>query len=294
MKYWVCFVPNRAVWEKLSEVRGLKAEDDDQLGQLVADEMFSGYYFSGGLFTSSKGMPTGISLDLKPRGSAGYVPNFFILIEDPSLSFDIGRKAIQGRQQGMLREVAYEQFRDFINTIVKYVSGSIDDPDPTYDREALFAEIAELPDLGSNCSRFVKRPDSQEATVAGMFFEQLGRGAFEGFDPLISGTKGRYDLYARLNKKSFVVEFKFDLAGLFRDFSDERKMFDEIDLVVLWDVTERDRKIISTRGLSFSEVSKGVLGGGGARFPQAHYKLNIDGVKAVEVVCMKKLLKPGE
>lgn len=107
IKYWSCFVPNRAVWVKLPEIHKLSSDPKDDVNG-IEDEMFSGFKMSGGLATSSKGMPTGIFLELKPRGSAGYFPNFFIVTEDPSLSFDIGRKSIQSRQQGMLREIAYE------------------------------------------------------------------------------------------------------------------------------------------------------------------------------------------
>jgi molecular chaperone HtpG len=292
IRYWSCFVPNRAVWDKLAAIHGLtngSGEADPTPGELI-----TGYTFSGGLYTSSKGMPTGIFLDLKPRGSAGYVPNFFILIEDPSLSFDIGRKAIQTRQQGMLREIGYTQFREYINSAVKYLSGAIDNPDPIYDREELFEEIKSLPDLSSPDTLFIKRPNGQEATIAAMFFEQLGKGQFGEFKPYISGYRGRYDLYGKLRNRSHVVEFKFNLLGLFKDFTDERKLFDEIDVVVLWDITETDRKALSTRGLSISEVGESTFTAAASRFPQAHYKLSIDGVKTIEVVCLRKVLKPSE
>jgi molecular chaperone HtpG len=292
IRYWSCFVPNRAVWDRLAAIHGLTnaaGDADPSPGELI-----TGYTFSGGLYTSSKGMPTGIFLDLKPRGSAGYVPNFFILVEDPSLSFDIGRKAIQTRQQGMLREIAYTQFREYINAAVKYLSGAIDDPDPIYDREELFEEIKTLPDLDSPSSLFLKRPNGQEATVAAMFFEQLGKGRFGEFRPYISGYRGRYDLYGKLRNRSHVVEFKFNLLGLFKDFTDERKLFDEIDVVVLWDLTEPDRKAISTRGLSISEVGESTFAANASRFPEAHYKLSIDGVKTIEVVCLRRMLKPTE
>lgn len=292
IKYWSCFVPNRAVWNKLSRIQGLTLKDD--VDSSDGDDMFSGYKLSGGLATSSKGMPTGIYLELKPRGSAGYFPNFFIILEDPSLSFDIGRKSIQGRQQGMLREIAYEQFRAYINDFVKYISGSIDDPDPTYDREEMFQEINSIANLDSASSRFIKRPNSQEATVAAMFFEYIGKGGFNGFDPLISGYRDRYDLYGKIGARSQVVEFKFDLAGLFRDFSDERKMFDEINTVILWDITEKDRGIVAKRGLTLSEIGSGLLSTKKSKFPEAHYMLNLDGVKSIEIVSMRKLIKPSE
>jgi molecular chaperone HtpG len=289
LNYWACFVPNRAIWRDLSQIVGLCSEPDEDE---VQNDLESEYGFSGGLLTSTKGMPTGISLDLKPRGSAGYVPNFFIIVEDPSLSFDIGRKAIQGRQQGMLREIAYGQFREFISIASKYIGGSIGDGPSPYDREEILEEIKSLPDLGSSVSRFVKRPNDQEATVAAMFYEQMGSGQFGAFEPYISGYRAKYDLFGRVGKKSFSIEFKFSLAGLFKDFSDERKLFSEIDVVVVWDIIEQDWKEVSRRGLDLQEVKEGGIAPSEKRFPVVHFRLYIDGSKPIEVVCMRRLLKP--
>lgn len=226
IRYWSCFVPRREFWKVLSQKFGIVFPADEDTS-LSIEEIY-GLGFNGGFSTSTKGMPTGISIEMKPRGSAGYVPNFFIIVDDPSLQFDIGRKSIQGRQQGMLREIAYENFREYINKARKYMGGAVD-PDTTgWDRDEVFEEVNGLPDLNSKVSQFVKRPNSQEATVAAMFFEQLGRGDFKDLYPLISGYKGRYDLYAKWKSRRVVLEFKFDLAGLFRDFTDERKLFDEI------------------------------------------------------------------
>lgn len=288
LNYWACFVPNRAIWNALSQRAGLgiAAANTDKINE-------SDYQFVGGLLTSTKGMPTGISLELKPRGSAGYVPNFFILIEDPSLSFDIGRKAIQGRQQGMLRDIAYDQFREFVAIASKYIGGSIADGPSPYDREELLEEIKGLPDLVSNVSNFVKRPNDQEATVAAMFYEQLGRGAFDNFEPYISGYRAKYDLFGRIGKRSFSIEFKFALSGLFKDFADERKLFSEIDVAVIWDLVEQDWKEISRRGLELQEVKEGGLAPVEKRFPVVHYQLFIDGSKPIGVVCVRRLLKPA-
>jgi molecular chaperone HtpG len=66
IKYWTCFVPNRGVWEKLSANKGLTRNDLEEDEGQYKDETFSGYFFSGGLYTSSKGMPTGIYVDIKP------------------------------------------------------------------------------------------------------------------------------------------------------------------------------------------------------------------------------------
>jgi anti-sigma regulatory factor (Ser/Thr protein kinase) len=283
IRYWSCFMPRREFWKILSQNFGIKFPEDE--GSLTTEELF-GVGFSGGFVTSTKGMPTGISIELKPRGSAGYVPNFFILVDDPSLRFDIGRKAVQGRQQAMLREIAYDNFREYINKTRKYMGGSIDPEDTRWDRDEMFAEIEELPDLNTKQSRFVKRPNSQEATVAALFFEQIGRGKFVDLHPLISGYRGRYDLYAKWKARRVVLEYKFDLAGLFRDFSDERKMFDEIDAVVCWEVTETDRNLAARRGMTIDDIEPSSFAAK-QKFPGTTKVINLGDVNPINVVELK-------
>jgi hypothetical protein len=234
-------------------------------------------------------MPTGISIELKPRGSAGYVPNFFIIVDDPSLRFDIGRKSVHGRQQGMLREIAYENFREFINTTRRYMGGDIDPQVAQWDRDEVFDEVDGLPDLGSDVSRFIKRPNSQEATVAAMFFEMIGRGEFKDLKPLISGYKDRYDLYAKWKGRRVVLEFKYDLAGLFADFTEERKMFNEVNTVVIWEVTEDDRIKASRRGIGVEAIQESTLVEYQG-FPMASQRLTLGDVTPIYVVELKKLI----
>lgn len=287
IRYWSCFVPNRAAWSQLSASAKISAEEPPEEGMDFVPEYLNG--FSGGLYTSTKGMPTGISIEVRPRGSAGYVPNFFILIDDPSLSFDIGRKAIQGRQQGMLRDIAYESFRDYINSVRKYMGGSVEESPSAWERDEIFDIINELTDLNSSRSRFVKRPNGQEATVAAMFFELIGSGVISDIRPLLSGYKGRYDLYAKWDRKNVVLEFKYDLAGLFKDFNDEKKMFEEVDAVVVWEVTERDLAQAKRRGIQVEKVLQSSLVKR-SRFPSASYELHIENVKPLFAIELRPLL----
>jgi hypothetical protein len=286
IRYWSCFVPKREYWSRLSQKAGIIFNVDES-GVPLDDK--PGVGFAGGFLTSTKGMPTGISIELKPRGSAGYVPNFFMIVDDPSINFDIGRKSIHGRQQGMLREIAYEAFREYINITRRYMGGEIDPDIAEWDRDEVFEEVSGLPDLNSPKSRFVKRPNSQEATVAAMFFEMIGRGHFKDVQPLISGYKGRYDLYAKWKSRRIVMEFKFDLTGLFRDFNEEKKMFNEINVVVLWEITEGDRIQAKRRSISIDPILKSDLieyqG-----FPHASHRLSMGDVTPVFVVELKNLL----
>lgn len=285
IRYWSCFVPKREYWRKLSQAFGIVFQTDN--GATSSEE--PGVGFSGGFETSTKGMPTGISIELKPRGSGGYLPNFFIVVDDPSLRFDIGRKSVHGRQQGTLRDVAYAAFREFINTTRRYMGGDIDPELAQWDRDEVFDEVEGLPDLGSKKSRFIKRPNSQEATVAAMFFEMMGRGDFKEIRPLISGYKDRYDLYAKWNARRVVMEFKYDLSGLFKDFTEERKMFNEITAVVVWEVTEADRLHAYRRAIGVEPIQKSDLVDYQG-FPGATHRLTLGDVTPIYVIELKNFI----
>lgn len=286
IRYWSCFVPRRETWRRLSQLVGVNHEVEGE--EFSANEL-PGVGFSGGFVTSTKGMPTGISIELKPRGSAGYVPNFFIIIDDPALKFDIGRKSIHGRQQGMLRDIAYENFREYINTTRRYMGGEIDPEIADWNRDEVFNEVEGLPDLKSPKTRFVKRPNGQEATVAALFFEQIGKGNFEDVKPLISGYKERYDLYAKWKNRRFVLEFKYNLADLFNDFTEERKMFNEINAVVVWEVTEIDRIQAERRGMIVNHIEESDLADYKG-FPNATKTLTLGDVSPIYVVELRLLL----
>ena len=134
-------------------------------------------------------------------------------------------------------------------------------------------------------TRFLKRPKGQEATVAALFYEYLGDGGFEGFSPYISGYRDRYDLTGRVGKKNLVIEFKYDLLGLFKDFAITRKLFNELNVVVVWEITEGDRQRAADRGIEIEEID-----GEAEVFPEATHELIIDSCAPVEVVEMKALL----
>ncbi|MBY3492558.1 MULTISPECIES: ATP-binding protein [Rhizobium] len=282
IRWWSCFIPTRTWWDTLNELHGLtkqsgEDEDTDSRGQ----------GFGGGLYTSTKGMPTGIVLDVKPKGSAGYVPNFFVLIEDPGLRFDIGRKSIPGRQQGLLRQLAENDFRQYINRVQKYLAGEPDRIHGGWNKSEEFSEIRKLLELNSAATRFTRRPDTQEATVAAMFFEQIGKGKFPEITPLLSGYKKKYDLYARYNSSDTVIEFKYNLSNLINEFNDAKKMFDQVDIAVVWEVTEADFQLAGRRGLTLEREETSSFGKDKSVF---HYRLDLGPVDPVFVIAMKDAL----
>jgi molecular chaperone HtpG len=291
IRFWSCFVPKRKAWDIVSVQSGLIGADILDLNSIERMDKFGEeeYLFSGGMYTSTRGMPTGIRSEMKTKGSGGYLPNFFIVIDDPMLSFDIGRKSIPGRQLGMLRDAAAEAFRTFISSIRKYVGGEPEAEDDAWERGAVFSEIHALPSMNSKSTSFLKRPFNQEASVAAIFFELIGRGVLTGFQPLISGYKNKYDLYAKYRNSDIVVEFKQSLGGLFSDFDDEAKLFDQINVVVIWDVTEQDRKIISSRGLDLQEIEEGLTSSPSES--KFHFNLVLGPTTPIKVLCIRRLLE---
>jgi hypothetical protein len=284
IRYWACTTPKRDTWRKLSEHAGLVASEQPEDDFLETD-----LRFRGEIQTATKGMPTGISLAPKAGGSAGYLANFFIVIDDPALVFDIGRKSIQSRQQGLLRELAAKIFRKYV-TLRKFMGSDIQPSIPDFDKDQLFGEIDELPDMNNPNTRFKKRPNAQEAMVAALFYEQLGKGQFAELNPIISGYKEKYDLYAFWGKKRVSIEFKFDVSGLLVDFSDAVKMLNEINCLVVWEVTEKDRILLSKNGINISQIGSSNITDA-KTFPGASSYLFVENVTPTFVIEMKKVLQ---
>ena len=293
IRYWAAFVPKRKTWDEISAAANLIDKellnpDSSKRLSTQGDEPF---HFSGGMYTATRGMPTGIRTEMKTKGYSGYLPNFFIILDYSMLSFDIGRKSIPGRQLGMLRDHAADIFNNIVKTIGKHMSGDVDIYEDDWDKSSAFSEIRKLAELKSNSSKFLKRAFDQEASVAAIFFEMIGNGTIENIEPYVSGYKGRYDLFAKYKNKDVVIEFKHTLSDLFKDFNDEVKLFDQIDFVVIWDIQEKDRRVIETRGLDLNEESASEFSSN----PDSifHYTLSMGPVRPIKIICIRKLLDPS-
>ena len=290
LRYWACFVPKRRDWDVVSVNSGLiEKENILNLNPVKRMEKYGDaeYLFSGGMYTSTRGMPTGIRSDITPRGSAGYLPNFFIILDDPELSFDIGRKSIPSRQLGMLRNIAADQFRNMLVVVKKYLGGGHEVVEDNWDRSIEFNTIREMANLGSKHSKFIKRPAEQEATVVAIFFEMIGSGRIVGFRPYISGYKNRYDLYAKYNDADVVVEFKYSLSSLLQDFDEEAKLFFEVDIAIVWEITESDHEVVNRRVLDLEPIEVGLTDSGDSNF---HYLLSGGYNKPIRVMCLKDIV----
>ncbi|MGX4764224.1 ATP-binding protein [Holzapfeliella sp. JNUCC 72] len=288
LKYKAVYVPSRSVWESKSIKYNLATED--QINDPDWESQYGFSIFERGIYLSVKGMPTGISINPPTTGIQGYWGNLFILIEDDQLSFDIGRKSIHNMQANIYKQKAKEIFQKITNLVLKFTSGQgYLDEDSKWKKEETFNEIEKIQDLSSPNTSFIKEPHGQEATVAGMFYDMLGRNIITNIKPMSSGYKGKYDLYAKSNNYKVVMEFKASITSILKDFNDNRKIFSELDCIVCWDVTNSDMKKFETEHIELEEYHPSEFEKNRSIFDQATHKL-VGFQQSIYIIDIKKLL----
>lgn len=254
ISYWACMLPTRGMWDTLNERAHLASVDE--LGRADWVDDHQSVLLKDGIYIATKGMPTGITSETPRTGNSGYWSNCFILFQDNALKFDIGRKSVHGRIRNIYKEKAKELFNRIAKLMVKYTSarpGVINNTD-SFDPYELRKTIEGIVPLGSDRVRFEKSPAKQEASVSAIFFELVGSDDIADIEPIYLGYRNRYDMYANHvrsdgTRKWGTYEFKSHLRNIVRDFSDAKKMFDEIDYIVCWDVNDDDVQEMSDAGI---------------------------------------------
>lgn len=279
INYYACFAPKRSDWINLS--MGINLLTDENTSDDIWMDEYYYTYLTHGITVSVKGMPTGILIDHPSTGYAGYWSNLFIIFEDPFTKFDIGRKSIHGRTSNIHKENSRKIFNEFLKYVTRYVSGDIGIEPPEWDKDEIFEEINEMININSSKTKFVKSPLDQEAGVSAIFYELIGNGTIKDISPYMSGYRNKYDLYAKFGQKrqkKGVFEFKSKLRNIKKDFQDVRKMFDEIDCIVCWQITDEDRKVLKDLSLNIEEIEESRFGSDITRkVPHSTHIMNITG-----------------
>jgi hypothetical protein len=289
IRYYMIFMPQREIFTDISVHQNICSAENLESDEW--NENFGYCQFTSGIYISTKGMPTGIKIPEPRTGYQGYWPNIFMIIEDSDLVFDIGRKYIDGRKTRKISEIAKKEFNQVINIVAKYISGSPSGGiSAQFDKVATYQEIQTLPDLGSSKLKFVKTPAEQEASVCAIFFELIGLGAIKDVNPVISGYKNVYDLYATINingtHRFVIIEFKSKLRNVIEDFRNNIKYANDIDCIVCWGVSDIDiDKIETAQGWSVDS------GDYSNEFPYATHKVNIDGARNFWVIDLEQLIR---
>lgn len=251
INFYAFFAPSRNLWKEISEKSGLF------IVQPLSKE--KEYLYQGGIYIATKGMPTGITIEPPVTGFSGYWPNFYIILEDDRITFDVGRKSIPGRTKGTLKEIAKEIFQEFI-PFIKYTTSNPQVTSSTiiaYQKYKEFEELKKLPDLGIDEINYLKHPDGQEAAIVALFHELVAAGILKGYYTLRMGYKQTYDLWGiyRIEKSligskwqeeikenivemPIIIEFKYNAEDILADVEKNRKYFSDIDLIVCWDLNE--------------------------------------------------------
>ncbi len=292
IKFWSCFVPKRRIWNDISIMDGLLTEDAIEDEEIMQDKVFSTH--QAGIYTSVKGMPTGISVEHPNTGYAGYWSNLFIIFEDKLLKFDIGRKSINGSVKSIYKERAKGIFSEYLNYVTKYVSGEPEvQNNPIWDRDNVKSEIDSMPRLNNRIIKFKNVPSEQEASVAAIFYELIGAEFIKDLEPVISGYRNKYDLYAYWKNHFVVIEFKSHLRNIVRDFDDYVKYSNEIDYIVCWDVNDEDLRALHSASLILDEVSSSPLFQNQEEYlPETTHKIIVaPSAKAIYVIDLKVLMK---
>lgn len=291
IKYWSCFVPQRTLWKKISCKDGLLNESEMDNEDVLQDKFFTTH--QSGIYTSVKGMPTGIVIDSPLTGKTGYWPNLFIIFEDDMLKFDIGRKSINGNVKNIYKKYAKEIFSDYTKYISKYIAGEPDiDNNPIWNRDEIKRNIEELPSLNNSMINFKKLPSEQEASVAAIFYELIGKGKIDKISPIISGYREKYDLYAEYNNHFICIEFKSHLRNIIRDFENNDKYANEIDYIVCWDINDTDIQEMNKAGIYLAARNKSTLfNENEAIVPETTHILNYSNqATPIYVIDLKKVL----
>lgn len=287
IKYWSCFVPQRKSWGEISKRNNLCT--DEQLANAEWIEKNGYTMLHSGIHTSVKGMPTGIFINNPITGSQSYWAQIFILFDDKHIKFDIGRKALPGRQSEIYKKKGHEIFNEYAK-LFKYVGRKDIETRASFEKNEIFAEIEKELDLNSSFSKFLKVPSKQEASVAGLFFECIGNEKIKSLNPLSSGYKGKYDLYAKWGDRQVVIEFKSKLKNIISDFNDEVKMFDELDCIVCWGVDEEDERAFKSKNISIEKIELNELITNNEEFPNATHKLILSFVDPIYIIDMKQVI----
>lgn len=198
---------------------------------------------------SVNGLPTNIVLN-PPRGALAYLNNVHILIDvDTKLGY--GKRNISGRRMGIINNFfidVWSMLRKVTPSIVGFQEEKSGADANAWNKEKEYDDFRNKDNIMQRFNYYFKTTPYEEQEVIALFFELLGRKKITGYFPFRVGINSIYDglFYINENGKesipaSFphrhlkVVEFKHKLSFLIRNFKEQDKYLEDIDLVVCWE-----------------------------------------------------------
>ena len=233
-----CFLTSRHSYNQQTE--DLKLPDDIRV--------------QGGIYITTKGMPTGITLPTPKTGRAGYWPNFFLVLEYDAITLDLGRKSITAPR---VIEMLGKQAAIVFNEVDRYIKFIIREDEGTLDALVSQDELqVELVDVGREATRqyhdkrqgtlvaetypFTREP-KQEQDVIAVFSMALARGLLP-YQLMRLSSSYRYDSFLRIvhDKKplTIVAEFKLDGESILKDLEEAKVRYGQLHLLICWRMNE--------------------------------------------------------
>lgn len=300
-----CFVRSRTVWETFQkDETGIRTQFRVIQGglQLASDHMIQGELFTIPLTTA-----------------AGYQANAFIIVHFTNGNPDMGRKVFQPE----LKELADVLSRRVVSELRKYQS--LLKPDSGSSPSSPSKELDEWRDdqrdwakinplhlrIDGKAVALMSLPREEQDVIA-LFHELVGMGFIKGLFFYGTGYNSRYDglffykysddhvfdskkcffgvdpSHANRESGALVLEYKYSMDGLIRDFDKEEKSVREINFLVCWDIGSEYR-----RGFEVASLLVGQEGGTRDYFGSTHSVFMGSGrsMKIMEVVCLKDLIE---
>ena len=254
----------------------------------------------GGIYVTTKGMPTGITLPTPKTGRAGYWPNFFLVLEYDAITLDLGRKSITAPR---VIEMLVKQAAIVFNEVDKYIKFTIREDEGTLDALVSQNELqVEVVDVGREATRqyrdnrqgtllpetypFTREP-KQEQDVIAVFSMALARGLFP-YQLMRLSSSYRYDSFLRITHEkralTIVAEFKLDGESILKDLEEAKARYGQLHLLVCWKMNEMK---LRAAGFIIDAIEDGTR-----ELPGATHKLSFPtsaGIKdtPIGVICLE-------
>lgn len=287
--YCVMLPGNNVVKELALKNNLIESKDEESIGsQLIRNS----------IFMATKRMPTGVEIPAPTKGKhPAYYKRCIFIVENDYYKFDMGRKSVNGHARNKLRDAVATVFQGFEQR-AKFQGGEgaeniSSDNLSKAEKQMLLAErwkrVEGLVNANIEGVKFAKIPDGQEAAVAAIFHELIGANRLKKYIPCYESYGAQYDLMCKYRVDesvlNIIIEFKYSLDAVIKDFNEGRKNWDAIDLLVCWDYDEQKLKKSSISISPINEQSKFFEG-------STHMlDLNWDGVQNIPVMVLSRLRK---
>jgi hypothetical protein len=277
IKYYY-FVAGRAKFAEMSkEILG--EEDRD--------------FVRGGIYLSTKSMPTGVMVSPPVVGKEGYWANLYIVLEYDDLKLDMGRKSVPPRTAQMMKLQSETIYNEIKNHFIDILDTDIEIEDELDSAEAIDSKWDYLQNEVANLNiaeiNYFKEPQTEQGVIA-IFYELIGKGKLFGYQTWRISSKDTYDAFVKYKKnekstyRKIILEFKNEGSDVIDDFVNHIKEYSKIHLLVCWSLNESK---FTQRGFSvrkYDETDTRYFQGSSHEIRMSHAG------SPIQVICLKTLL----